>query len=442
MKGFIAAAEYGLNPEIHIYKYPGNQLIAKIKAETTIRVTDLSFSRDCTRLLMIGDKPDYKISVYDLDKNKMLTVNETLKDKMYLTSAFNPSDPDQFFVASPHNLVFYNIISNSYAITEEDETGINKCERVNSMIFPPPTEDTVYNDIIWDSYSKIYISTEQNTIHQVNFNTGEELMKINDAARCLILTQRHLIAGQDDGKVVWYSALPPEKTHPGQQVIALKDKQVRLIDEICQNYLLENGGIRHMVYTKNFKKIIFGCEDGFLAVLPVEAELLNEDEDDEEEEGVAKEVKTINTPLTELGKFHTGAITGIKELGDTTQVVTIGDDNLLCIWEATTESCLFRESLNCKLTVLEVSEDGTKVFIGSKGGVVRIYDVSNRCLPRLIKMHKFYESEISKIVISFDQRIVAVSSKDSKEICFFYQNEKHEFKFMSFITAKGKVNDI
>lgn len=36
MKGFIAAAEYGLNPEIHIYKYPGNQLVAKFKADTTI----------------------------------------------------------------------------------------------------------------------------------------------------------------------------------------------------------------------------------------------------------------------------------------------------------------------------------------------------------------------------------------------------------------------
>ena len=127
MKGFIAAAEYGLNPEIHIYNHPDNHLIAKIKAETTIQCLDLAFSRDCTRLLMIGDKPDYKISIYDIEQKKMLTINETLKDKMYLTSGFNPADPDQFFIASPHNLVFYNIIRNSYTVTkEDDENSIGK----------------------------------------------------------------------------------------------------------------------------------------------------------------------------------------------------------------------------------------------------------------------------------------------------------------------------
>lgn len=170
-----------------------------------------------------------------------------------------------------------------------------------------------------------------------------------------------------------------------------------------------------MSYTKNFKKIIFGCEDGYLAVLPVEAEIYNE-EDDDEEEGSVKEVKTLNTPLAELGKFHTGQINGIKELGETTQVVTVGEDHLLCIWEATTGSCLFRDRLSCKLTSLETSLDGTKIFVGSEGGVVRIYDVSNRCLPRLVKMHKFFHSPISKITISIDQRIVAVNSTESKEV--------------------------
>jgi WD40 repeat protein len=443
MKGFIAAAEYGLNPDIHIYKYPGNQLVAKIKAETTIKCIDLNFSRDCTRLLMIGDKPDYKISVYDIEQKKMLTINENLKDKMYLTSGFNPSDPDQFFVASPHNLIFYNIIRNSYTTTQEDETGISKCERVNSMIFPPPTPETIYRDIIWDPYSKLYIATEQRTVHQIDFNTGEEKVKLEleDAPRCLVLTQRHLICALDNAKVLWYSALPPEERVTGQQVL-MKDKLIQLQDEIMQNYLLENGGgIKFMEYTKNFKKLVFGCEDGYIAALPVEAEVYNEEEE-EDEEGSVKEVKTINTPINELGKFHVGAVTGIKELGETTQVVTVGEDHLLCIWEATTGSCLFRERLNCKLTYLQASQDGNKIFVGSEGGVVRIYDVSNRCLPRLVKLHKFYNTEISKIVCSFDQRIVAVSSKQSREICFFYQSEKNEFQYMCYITAKDKIKDI
>ena len=128
MKGYIAAAEYGLDPDIHIYKYPGSQMVAKIKAETKIKCTDLTFSRDCTRLLMIGDKPDYKISIYDLEERKMLTINETLKDKQYLKAEFNPADSDQFYVASPNVLTFYSIIRNSYTITKDEngEGTINK----------------------------------------------------------------------------------------------------------------------------------------------------------------------------------------------------------------------------------------------------------------------------------------------------------------------------
>lgn len=75
--------------------------------------------------MMIGDKPDYKISIYDIEEKKMLTIDEKLKDKQYLTAAFNPADPDQFFVASPNNLTFYSIIKNSYLFSKED-AGKNK----------------------------------------------------------------------------------------------------------------------------------------------------------------------------------------------------------------------------------------------------------------------------------------------------------------------------
>lgn len=155
------------------------------------------------------------------------------------------------------------------------------------------------------------------------------------------MTQKHLIVALESKKILWYSALPPEERITTMQVLQ-KDKLIRLEDEIDQEYFFENGGIRHIAYTKSFKKLVFGCDDGFLATLPVEAELYN---DEEEEDGNQKELKVINTPLSELGKFHTKAINGIKELGETTQIITISDDHLFCIWEATSGSCLARENL-------------------------------------------------------------------------------------------------
>jgi hypothetical protein len=59
--------------------------------------------------------------------------------------------------------------------------------------------------------------------------------------------------------------------------------------------------------------------------LAVEAEAINEDEEDEENQH-QKETKVLVTPFVELGRFHTKKINGIKELGESTQVVTISDD--------------------------------------------------------------------------------------------------------------------
>lgn len=74
-RNLIAAAEYGLNPEVHIYKYPGKDLVHKFKADTTIKVIDMVFSRDGRYLLIIGGIPDFKISIFDLDNNKKLNLS-------------------------------------------------------------------------------------------------------------------------------------------------------------------------------------------------------------------------------------------------------------------------------------------------------------------------------------------------------------------------------
>ena len=182
---------------------------------------------------------------------------------------------------------------------------------MNSTIFTPKDveemdapPDFIFKDIIWDPYSKLYIATDEKKIYQIDFNSLEEKMRINteEVVSSLVLTQRHLIASLDNKRIVWYSALPPEETLASQQV-PQEDKLIQLQDEILQDYIFENGNVGHMSYTKSYKKLIIGCTDGFLSSLPVESEIYNEEEE-EDEEGSVKEMKTINSSLTELGKFQ------------------------------------------------------------------------------------------------------------------------------------------
>lgn len=71
-----------------------------------------------------------------------------------------------------------------------------------------------------------------------------------------------------------------------------------------------------------------------------------------------------------------------------------------------------------KPTALDASKDGKVIFVGSEKGMFRIYDVSNRALPRLLKIYKFFEGHIpiNSIKASHDGKYVIVSSPDSESV--------------------------
>lgn len=89
-----------------------------------------------------------------------------------------------------------------------------------------------------------------------------------------------------------------------------------------------------MKYSRSHKTIICGSQNGVLSTLAVAAELLDEEEEDEENQD-EKVKKQIDTQLLYLGRFHTGPVSAIRELPDSTQFATISDDHTLAIWEAT-----------------------------------------------------------------------------------------------------------
>jgi WD40 repeat protein len=128
----VAAAEYGLNPEVHIYKLPGKELIHKFKADTTIRLIDMVFSRDGRYLLMIGGIPDFKISIFDLENGKKLNLSGAstgttagecklpCKPAEYKKTKFNPQNSKEFAILSNQTMYFYKVIQ-GYEVTEQED---------------------------------------------------------------------------------------------------------------------------------------------------------------------------------------------------------------------------------------------------------------------------------------------------------------------------------
>ena len=96
-KDIIAAAEYGLNPHVHIYELPSKKIVHSFPMDTTVKCISMAFSRDGRYLLMIGGVPDFRLSIYDLEESKKLVIPDTklpCKPEEFICAKFNPCNKD------------------------------------------------------------------------------------------------------------------------------------------------------------------------------------------------------------------------------------------------------------------------------------------------------------------------------------------------------------
>ena len=144
-----------------------------------------------------------------------------------------------------------------------------------------------------------------------------ESLDLHDVPVEIANTQKHLIVSCADGKMCWFKIeIPYEDYKP-------EDFYMRLFPKIQKEYNLfeqlseENQEPASFIhYSRSHKKMLIGTTGGMLAALkvPAEEKLEEEEKDDEEDEKLI----VLDTPLEELGRFHTGRILAIRPCGDST----------------------------------------------------------------------------------------------------------------------------
>ena len=93
---------------------------------------------------------------------------------------------------------------------------------------------------------------------------------------------------------------------------------------------------------------------------------------------------------------------------------------------------------------LDVSKEGSCLFVGTIAGTFRIYDICNREKPRMIQQLKFYEDEkpISQILSSEDGKIVMISSVESEDFYIMSQQASNQFDIYGQLRADGHILSI
>ena len=211
---------------------------------------------------------------------------------------------------------------------------VDQHERLSFIEYRNENPELEFGSFIWDQYQHVHICTDLPMLLHVNSKTcaEEESLSLPNRALAVLLTQKHLIVSMEDGLIQWYrTEMPPINFKAAAE--SVQDKHIILTQDVDQEYKFEPAQlsantdsttevppepIAFMHYTRNFKKIIMGTHQGLIGILGIEAEAINEDEEQEDDQHKNKETKVLDTPFVELGRFHTKKINGMRELGNST----------------------------------------------------------------------------------------------------------------------------
>jgi hypothetical protein len=173
--------------------------------------------------------------------------------------------------------------------------------------------------------------------------------------------------------------------------------------------------------------------------------LKGKEKDDQNYENILNLDEVVS--YTDL-KFHSSRIVGIKELGNTTQYITISSkDQKLVFWDITDMRPRYTFYLDYKPTYFEVDIEGNILFVGSRNGVFRIYDISprdkNRNNLRLVFQKKLMENKkIDRIIVSPLQKYIIFSSRGSDMILILSGDISKNFQLLGYIQTNYPVLDI
>lgn len=382
---------------------------------------------------------------------------------------FNPQNPNLIIMYDNKDAVIYEIkdsFPDTYEskLTEEalDEKVIRNEEqmiekRYLSYNFKLTTEDSEIIDIIWDAYNNVYIAESLGyiSLYDYIFNPivpivqNMERPNVNTVSPpiCMLLTQKYLYCALENGKLMLINIYIPDSDIKNCTGIGNPDNYRHFEVEKELSILNEEERVLTMKYDYSFKKIVTVTKSSNIYILHLQSEIMlkGKEKDDQNYENILNIDEVVS--YNDL-KFHNSRIIGVKELGTTTQYITISSkDQKIIFWDITDLRPRYTFYLEYKPTSFEVDYEGNVLFIGSKIGVFRIYDISprdkNRNNLRLVFQKKLMDNKkIDKIIVTPGQKYVIFYSKGSDIIFILSGDLNKNFQLLGYIQTKYNILDI
>lgn len=477
-----------LNVLMYSYsKEEGFKKIIETKINNVVDVTYIDISRDGSKIAILLPEPTNALKILDYNEENS-TFKEILSIPMELADfkemRFNPINKNYIFIMAKSQCQLIEIIDSfddDYSIDtdqnlmkehleefkqEEEKKIIKRFETF--YIYAEPNKQ--FACFSWDRYGKIYLSEiysgdsgdpagevkfldpvtalrlqreKPESLQQENFT--DIVNKITSAVTAMVLTQRYLVCAYANGKIALVNMYLPEKDIKENKNTLGSSYQKNEVDkELDVSKLSQtNDYIISMKYDLEYKKIMAKTNMNNIYVLFLKGETLGktiEDNKIDNEETIHDVDNYVET------EFHKGKILGIKELGKTTELVSVSaEDSRVIFWDIGKGVSIASHQLEYKPTVYEVNNEGTLLFIASQEGVFRIYDITRRTALRLLYQNKFeYKSSkcIDRILVHPLMKYIVFYKKGGRYLYFISGELSKKFVFLGFLKVPTKILDV
>ena len=117
--------------------------------------------------------PDFKLSIFDLEKGKNLSCSEKIPcPKNIKKLKFNPANSNEFCLLSSETCYFYQIHP-AYMIEDKDgEQFLDESERLSKTEYRPENPEIQMQYFVYDQYGRVHITTDMPELIQVDSYTA------------------------------------------------------------------------------------------------------------------------------------------------------------------------------------------------------------------------------------------------------------------------------
>ena len=460
--------------------------LAETKIGNVIDVTYIEISRDGSRVAILLPEPTNALKVLEYsNQSEGVKFREILSIPMTLSEfkelKFNPMNKNFIFLLTKGQYQLIEIIDSfdeDYQfddISKEQMTqNLDEFKKVEEEQIIKRYEtytiscDSAHSQFAcfsWDRYGKVYVSEIYNsdsgdlngevryidpvrslTVQREKGETLEQSAEVIDgissAVTSMILTQRYLICALANGCVDMVNMHFTDKDlKEYRNTLGSSYKRLSVDKELKVSKLTAASDyIISMKYDLSYKKIMAKTFMNNIYVLFLKGEILEKNIEENTEE-LPEDIDNYVE-----AEFHKGKILAVKELGKTTEIISISsEDSRVLFWDVGKREVVASHRLDFIPTVFEVNPEGTLLFIASQEGVFRIFDITRRTIMRLLYQMKFdYKSNhhIDHILVHPLMKFIIFYQKSGRYLFFINGDLSKKFTFLGFIKVPTKILDV